>query len=81
MITKEFLKTKLECSDMYAQKLIDEAQETKTSYMTYLSKTCRTSHTPRYRRILRSVKMPKENITYTEKMAQKILRSSSIKIT
>ncbi|HCZ7935334.1 TPA: hypothetical protein O4A48_000251 [Staphylococcus aureus] len=26
MITKEFLKTKLECSDMYAQKLIDEAQ-------------------------------------------------------
>ncbi|HHO1004763.1 TPA: hypothetical protein ACRT8R_002707, partial [Staphylococcus aureus] len=25
MITKEFLKTKLECSDMYAQKLIDEA--------------------------------------------------------
>ncbi|HDK7821460.1 TPA: hypothetical protein PT544_002234 [Staphylococcus aureus] len=26
MVTKEFLKTKLECSDMYAQKLIDEAQ-------------------------------------------------------
>ncbi|MCE3363718.1 hypothetical protein LB359_15780, partial [Staphylococcus aureus] len=26
MITKEFLKRKLECSDMYAQKLIDEAQ-------------------------------------------------------
>ncbi|QYR30683.1 hypothetical protein JMO14_000879 [Staphylococcus aureus] len=26
MITKEFLKTKLECSDMYAQKLIDETQ-------------------------------------------------------
>ncbi|HHO1052424.1 TPA: hypothetical protein ACRT8U_002679, partial [Staphylococcus aureus] len=25
MVTKEFLKTKLECSDMYAQKLIDEA--------------------------------------------------------
>ncbi|MDT3946478.1 hypothetical protein RPM15_09140, partial [Staphylococcus aureus] len=25
MITKEFLKTKLECSDMYAQKIIDEA--------------------------------------------------------
>ncbi|MDG5352837.1 hypothetical protein QAC53_13220, partial [Staphylococcus aureus] len=24
MITKEFLKTKLECSDMYAQKLMDE---------------------------------------------------------
>ncbi|EOB9483058.1 hypothetical protein ACIXUR_002979, partial [Staphylococcus aureus] len=23
MVTKEFLKTKLECSDMYAQKLID----------------------------------------------------------
>ncbi|MCA2197223.1 hypothetical protein [Staphylococcus aureus] len=26
MVTKEFLKIKLECSDMYAQKLIDEAQ-------------------------------------------------------
>lgn len=26
MVTKEFLKTKLECSDMYAHKLIDEAQ-------------------------------------------------------
>ncbi|NFZ39255.1 hypothetical protein G0Y05_05950 [Staphylococcus aureus] len=26
MITKEFLKTKLECSYVYAQKLIDEAQ-------------------------------------------------------
>ncbi|MBS3550460.1 hypothetical protein KCX38_13315, partial [Staphylococcus aureus] len=26
MITKEFLKTKLECSDMYAQKLMDESQ-------------------------------------------------------
>ena len=62
MITKEFLKTKLECSDMYAQKLIDEAQETKTSYMTYLSKTCRTSHTPRYRRILRSVKNAERKI-------------------
>ncbi|EUK40116.1 hypothetical protein O272_02508, partial [Staphylococcus aureus M0073] len=24
MVTKEFLKIKLECSDMYAQKLIDE---------------------------------------------------------
>ena len=26
MVTKEFLKIKLECSDMYAQKLIDEPQ-------------------------------------------------------
>ncbi|HDB2523197.1 TPA: hypothetical protein SF925_001711 [Staphylococcus aureus] len=26
MVTKEFLKIKLECSDMYAQKPIDEAQ-------------------------------------------------------
>ncbi|HCY7609523.1 TPA: hypothetical protein O1622_002075 [Staphylococcus aureus] len=26
MVTKEFLKTKLEFSDMYAQKLMDEAQ-------------------------------------------------------
>ncbi|HDD7493011.1 TPA: hypothetical protein PBL18_002045 [Staphylococcus aureus] len=26
MVTKEFLKTKLEYSDVYAQKLIDEAQ-------------------------------------------------------
>ncbi|HDP3171242.1 TPA: hypothetical protein P6L55_002425 [Staphylococcus aureus] len=26
MVTKEFLKIKLECSDMYAQKLKDEAQ-------------------------------------------------------
>ncbi|HDA2588379.1 TPA: hypothetical protein O4607_000675 [Staphylococcus aureus] len=26
MVTKEFLKIKLECSYMYAQKLIDEAQ-------------------------------------------------------
>lgn len=47
MITKEFLKTKLECSDMYAQKLIDEAQETKTSYMTYLSKNLQNvTHAP-----------------------------------
>ncbi len=33
MITKEFLKTKLECSDMYAQKLIDEAQGDENSYL------------------------------------------------
>ncbi|WP_411896541.1 DUF3269 family protein [Staphylococcus aureus] len=34
MVTKEFLKTKLECSDMYAQKLIDEAQGDEKKIMT-----------------------------------------------
>ena len=47
MITKRILKTKLECSDMYAQKLIDEAQGAKTSYMTYLSKNLQNvTHAP-----------------------------------
>lgn len=63
MITKEFLKTKLECSDVYAQKLIDEAQgdENKLYDLIY-PKTCRTSHTPRCRRILRSVKNAERKI-------------------
>ncbi len=66
---------------MYAQKLIDEAQGDENKlYDLFIQKTCRTSYTPRYRRILRSVKnAERKNITYTEKMAQKILRSSSIK--
>lgn len=59
MVTKEFLKIKLEFSDMYAQKLIDEAQGDEN---TIYPKTCRTSHTPRYRRILRSVKNAERKI-------------------
>ncbi|EVD37253.1 hypothetical protein T730_01677 [Staphylococcus aureus SJOS6100] len=63
MITKEFLKTKLECSDMYAQKLIDEAQgDENRLYDLIYPKTCRTSYTPRYRRILRSVKNAERKI-------------------
>lgn len=63
MVTKEFLKTKLECSDMYAQKLIDEAQGDENKlYDLICPKTCRTSHTPRYRRILRSVKNAERKI-------------------
>ncbi len=63
MITKEFLKTKLECSDMYAQKLIDEAQGDENKlYDLFNPKTCRTSYTPRYRRILRSVKNAERKI-------------------
>ncbi len=42
---------------MYAQKLIDEAQGDENKlYDLFIQKTCRTSHTPRCRRILRSVK-------------------------
>lgn len=63
MVTKEFLKIKLECSDMYAQKLIDEAQGDENKlYDLFIQKTCRTSHTPRYRRILRSVKNAERKI-------------------
>lgn len=63
MVTKEFLKIKLECSDMYAQKLIDEAQGDENKlYDLFYPKTCRTSHTPRYRRILRSVKNAERKI-------------------
>lgn len=45
MVTKEFLKTKLECSDIYAQKLIDEAQGDENSCTTYLSKKLAERHT------------------------------------
>lgn len=38
MVTKEFLKIKLECSDMYAQKLIDEAQGDENKLYDLLSK-------------------------------------------
>ncbi len=63
MVTKEFLKIKLECSDMYAQKLIDEAQGDENKlYDLFIQKTCRTSYTPRYRRILRSVKNAERKI-------------------
>ncbi|BBN37777.1 hypothetical protein KUH180062_0970 [Staphylococcus aureus] len=63
MVTKEFLKIKLECSDMYAQKLIDEAQGDENKlYDLFYPKTCRTSYTPRYRRILRSVKNAERKI-------------------
>lgn len=48
MVTKEFLKTKLECSDMYAQKLIDEAQGDENKlYDLYLSKNLQNvTHAP-----------------------------------
>lgn len=64
MVTKEFLKIKLECSDMYAQKLIDEAQGDENKLYDLFPKTCRTSYTPRYRRILRSVKNAERKILH-----------------
>ncbi|SUK02423.1 Uncharacterised protein [Staphylococcus aureus] len=53
MVTKEFLREKLQCSELYAQKLIDSAQgdENKLYDLIY-PKTCRTPQTPCYRRIL-----------------------------
>ncbi|HDA6888480.1 TPA: hypothetical protein O5S43_002746 [Staphylococcus aureus] len=38
MVTKEFLKIKLECSDMYAQKLIDEAQGDENKLYVFIQK-------------------------------------------
>ena len=62
MVTKEFLKTKLECSDMYAQKLIDEAQGDENKLYDLFIQNLQNVIHARYRRILRSVKNAERKI-------------------
>ena len=59
---QRILKTKLECSDMYAQKLIDEAQGDENKLYDLFIQNLQNVIHARYRRILRSVKNAERKI-------------------
>ncbi|MDW3782160.1 MULTISPECIES: hypothetical protein [Staphylococcus] len=52
MITKQFIKQNLECSDVYAQKLIDYAQgDDKVLYDLFIQKLNQRRNTPAIREV------------------------------